>query len=344
MRTSAYGASEPPNRINHMAFVLDASTSMSPHLQALPEVADAQVQHLARLSEELDQETRVSIYTFGSHGTVRCLVYEKDVLRLPSIKGLYRIGGMTALAEATTMVIDDLGMQPEKYGEHAFLIYGLTDGQENDSPHPIRRALPGRIAALPEHWTMGIFVPDPTAVHAAKVAGFPAANIARWDATSAAGIAEVGETIRRTSDVFMRNREHGVRSYRGKGGLFQLKDFSAADVVSSVPSLTPGSYVFFQVPMNYRIDEFVQDVTAHPYVNGRAYYQLTKKETIQPQKRIAILVGGQVYEGPAARQVLGLPDHHVDVRPDHRPDCTIFVQSTSYNRKLIGGTELLLLR
>ena len=97
MRTSAYGA-EPPNRINHMAFVLDASTSMRDHARTLPEVADAQVAHLARLSEELGQETRISVYTFGSQGTTKCLVYEKDVLRLPSIKGLYQIGGMTALA------------------------------------------------------------------------------------------------------------------------------------------------------------------------------------------------------------------------------------------------------
>lgn len=55
-------------------------------------------------------------------------------------------------------------------------------------------------------------------------------------------------------------------------------------------------------------------------------------------------MNGQVYTGRAARDILGLPDTHVRVKPDHKPGVTIFVQSTSYNRKLIGGTRLLILR
>jgi hypothetical protein len=62
--------------------------------------------------------------------------------------------------------------------------------------------------------------------------------------------------------------------------------------------------------------------------------------TVQPQKEIAILQFGKVYRGPEARKLLGLPDHSVRVRPgDHQ--FKIFIQSTSINRKLLAGTQLL---
>jgi hypothetical protein len=230
-------------------------------------------------------------------------------------------------------------MTPEKYGEHAFLGYVLTDGQENQGGSPAELAR--RIGGLRDHWTLAAFVPDQRGVFDAKSCGFPAANIAVWDATSPEGIAEVGETIRRTSESFMEGRTRGVR---GSRSLFQLKDVSARDVTASLPPLTRGSYSLYHVPGDCRIDEFTAECTGHRYVNGRSYYQLTKTETIQPQKEIAIVAGQDVFTGAAARGLLGLPDAHVRVKPDHKADCTIFVQSTSYNRKLIRNSRLLVLR
>jgi len=58
----------------------------------------------------------------------------------------------------------------------------------------------------------------------------------------------------------------------------------------------------------------------------------------------AIMHKGDVYMGDAARQMLGLPSMHVKVGPGDHPDYTIFVQSTSMNRKLIQGTSLLVMR
>lgn len=62
------------NIINHIALVLDSSSSMSGLASRLVQVVDAKIKHLATLSEELGQETRVSIYTFSD--TVRCVVYD----------------------------------------------------------------------------------------------------------------------------------------------------------------------------------------------------------------------------------------------------------------------------
>jgi Mg-chelatase subunit ChlD len=68
------------NYINHVVLVLDESASMTNHKRDLVRVADGQIEYLARRSQELDQETRVSVYVFSNE--VKCLIYDKDVLRL----------------------------------------------------------------------------------------------------------------------------------------------------------------------------------------------------------------------------------------------------------------------
>jgi len=85
------------NLINHVVFVLDASSSMRKIAADLVKVVDGQVARLARRSQQVDQETRVTIYTFAD--TAQWHVYEKDVLRLPSIKDLYKAIGNTALRD-----------------------------------------------------------------------------------------------------------------------------------------------------------------------------------------------------------------------------------------------------
>jgi hypothetical protein len=329
------------NYINHVVLVLDASASMQPHKRDLIKVADGQVQYLARRSQELDQETRVSIYTFNS--TVRCLVYDKDVLRLPSISTLYATGGMTALLDATAKSLDDLAQTATLYGDHAFLVWVLTDGQENAS-RTRGTAVSSKLTTLPENWTVGVLVPDQRSVFEAKGFGFPANNIAVWDATSAAGVVEVGETIRVATDNFMQARAKGVRGTRS---LFStgLDAVNKNTVHTNLKPLLVSDYVVLPVQYEGQIRDRVE-ATGRVYRVGRAYYQLTKTETIQPGKQIAVLEKstGKVYSGPQARSLIGLPNHEVRVKPDDNPEYTVFVQSTSVNRKLVPNTSVLVLQ
>lgn len=327
------------NYINHIVLVLDASGSMAVHLHELVKVADNQIEYLARRSKELDQETRVTVYTFNDHENIQCLIYDKDVLRMPSIAGLYHPDGMTALIDATVLALDDLSLTPEKYGEHAFLIYVLTDGQENRS-RTSPTILANKIAKLPDHWTLAAFVPDQDGVFEAKKFGFPKENIAVWDATTTKGLNEAGERIRQTTEVFMVNRTKGIR---GSKSLFTLATPSVKTVAKTLDNLHYGQYRLLDVDETGRIDEFVEYELNRPYKLGEAYYQLTKTEEIQPQKKIAIFANHKVYFGDEARALLGLPDYHVKVTPSDHPEYDIFVQSTSVNRKLIEGTKLLIL-
>jgi hypothetical protein len=231
-------------------------------------------------------------------------------------------------------------MTPEKYGEHAFLMYVLTDGQENSS-WTSPSVLHQKIDALPDHWTVAAFVPDQNGIFEAKKFGFHADNIAIWDSTTAQGINEAGETIRKTTETFMQNRTQGIRGTRS---LFKLNTVSAGEIAKKLVPISLNRYILFPVRDKCRIDDFVSMHMGRPYQQGEAYYELMKKETIQPQKQVAILSNGQLYTGANARTMLGLPDYNIDVKPGDFTSYTIFVQSTSLNRNLVGGTSLLVMR
>jgi hypothetical protein len=230
-------------------------------------------------------------------------------------------------------------MTPEKYGEHSFLVYVLTDGMENTST-----ARPSDLSAainkLPDNYTLATFVPDQSGVYEAKKFGFPKDNIAVWD-TNAKGVEEVGRRIRESTERFMQARSTGSRSVRN---LFSLENPTTRDIESAnLKSLHYGQFRIFDVDRKVRIDEFIESITGRAYQLGEGYYQLSKAEIIQPQKKVAILKDNKVYTGDEARELLGLPDEHVKVGPNHNPSYTIFIQSTSNNRNLMPNTKLLVL-
>lgn len=332
----------PSNYINHIALVLDASSSMNSLKEQVIAVADKLTKYLAQRSQELDQETRITVYKFGS-GKAQCLFYDKDVLRLPSLKGLYTTQGMTALIDATLLAIDEMSRTATLHGEHAFLTYVITDGQENDSKHK-GNTLADTISNLPDNWTLATFVPDQNGVFEAKKFGFPAGNIAVWDTKDSQSVEKVGETIIKVTNNYMMARASGVKSYKN---LFQIdtKDLSQT-TIKKLNKLGPGQFRLLKVKDDTPISTFVEHHTGRAYKLGEAFYELSKKETIQPQKEVAIYARNEhaVYTGKDARTLLKLPaDYEVKVAPADHPDYDIYVQSTSTNRKLIKGTKLLLL-
>lgn len=362
-------ATRQQNYINHIALVLDASGSMSYHKEALVRVADQQIAYLAQRSKELDQETRVTVYTFDNE--VRCLIYDKDVLRLPSIKDLYRIGGMTALIDATVQSQVDLGHTWEGYGDHSFLTFVLTDGQENRSRMYTRQELAHRLEKMPENWTVAVLVPDQLAKREAQQFGFPKDNIAIWDTTSERGVEEAVDVIRTATDTYMTNRSVGIR---GSRSLFVGGSVDVQAVKQKLTPLAPSAYDlvpitkvkdkafenFTRPTKTYpqgrsrgwfvRIDDFINHVDP-PFRIGKGYYQLfsggaRKSEKVQGNKQIAVMdkKTSQVYVGPEARKIVGLPDYDVTVKADTNPDYEIFVRSTSDNRQLPVGTKLLIMK
>jgi hypothetical protein len=107
--------------------------------------------------------------------------------------------------------------------------------------------------------------------------------------------------------------------------------------------LKKNEYAIYSVGATAEIRTFVENQSGQVYVKGSAYYKLEKPETVQGYKEIAVRnrKTGKVYSGPNARQVLGLPSHDIRIAPGDHGDWDIFVQSTSVNRKLLQGTEVM---
>ncbi|MEV6548653.1 vWA domain-containing protein [Streptomyces sp. NPDC051597] len=340
------------NYINHVALVLDASSSMSHLSGKVVEVADQQIAYLARRSRELEQETRVTVYVFADK--VECVIYDKDVLRMPSLKQLYRVGGMTALLAAALKSQAELAQTAQLYGDHSFLTFVLTDGQENAShrspeaagrdPRALVKAVAEMMRTQQDNWTLAVLVPDQMGKREAMQCGFPKDNIAIWDATSTRGLEEAGQVIQQATENFMVGRAQGIRGSRAvfsTGADAVNKDTIEA---AGLTPVDPSTYQLIPVAREAAIRDWVIEC-GHTYRTGGAFYQLSKSEKIQARKQIAVLEKktDRVYTGPEARALLGLPDAEARVKPDHNDEFTIFVQSTSVNRKLVPHTRLLLM-
>lgn len=370
--------------VHHVALVLDESWSMDHIKHDLIKAVDRTVETLARDSKEWEHETRVTIYTFNSagynlpaghpDGDVRCQHYDKDVLRLPSLADRYKPAGGTPLIDATLKAIDDLAQTPELYGDHAFLVYVLTDGDENTSKVSYTaagkaRALTSRIESLADNWTIACFVPNFQGVQLAKKYGYP--NVAEWDATTAQGVEEVGEVIQQTTRTWMENRVKGARS-AGRSLFVGGQVDAAAIKAAKLTPLRTDEYAIVPVtPITGLVQEkpdpalkkppagkpdnrpMVAFMEIEPFISKahppfrvkKAYYELVKAESIKGDKQLAILdtKTNKVYLGDGVRQMLGLPETTKTVRPDFNPSYKIYVQSSSLNRHLYLHSSVLIL-
>lgn len=371
------------NYINHITLVLDASYSMGHLAEKVVKVTDDLVAFLASKSKKDNEETRITVYSFADD--VTCHIWDMDVFRLPSMEGLYRIRGNTALIDAVHQALDDIDTIPEKYGKHDFLVYLLTDGEENVSrgrgEHQnrygrrplsvIQQELKDRFDGLPANRSMLALAPNTRAARHLHDTGYAPGNVALWDASTEAGLEAAVERIKEahTSYVDTRTRTglRGTKSAFTIGGDVDAKAIKAANLKPLptsdrkivVVAKTRGlESIFFEKDINrptkkrlvadrawhVEIKPYV-DAAYPPYRVGMAYYELTKSERLTGDKQIAVVDvnDNQVYVGDGARQLLGLPSGQCRVKPSLNPNYKIFVESTSLNRHLRVGTQLLLL-
>ncbi|MFO0758476.1 MAG: vWA domain-containing protein [Byssovorax sp.] len=115
--------------------------------------------------------------------------------------------------------------------------------------------------------------------------------------------------------------------------------FAAADL-AAVP---PGRFQVLGVDHDSAIREFVND-NGLSFKKGRGFYEFMKTETIQGGKEVILMdrKSGDMFSGSKAREMLGLPEGMTArIKPASLDKYMVFVQSTSVNRRLIGGTRFL---
>jgi hypothetical protein len=329
------------NKIVHAAIVLDASSSMSHLSSKVVEVADELVRDLKTRSEELDLETRITVSSFADPHNIQCLIFDKDVFRLPSIKGLYTPYGNTALIDATIKSQEDLAKTAQMYGEHSFLTYVLTDGEENRS-RASKYDLMTALSRQGDNWSVAVLVPNENGRRYAEGFGFAKGNILIWDATSAAGLEKAATQIKESTQSYMTSVSRGVAIDKNNVFGTGVDKVNAATVKANLVPLTKGSYQVWDVTADTRIDLFVQ-AKGWTFHVGKGYYELTGKSVlVQANKKILVLEKstGLVYGGAEARNLVGLPQGiDARVKADVNPDYTVLALSTANNRKLLAWTK-----
>ena len=202
-------------RTNHIALCVDASGSMQGH--PVISVFDQHLHTLKQMSVDFNQETRISIYLFNDD--IDCIVFDMDVMRFESLAGLWGPVGSTALRDCVGTAVQDQLQIPQKYGDHAVLLYLITDGKENASRKFDVRKLKDMLTAVPENWTLAGLVPSQLGRKYLENCGFPTDSIDIWNTTEARGFEKVGKQFNTAMNAYMSARATGVKRV---SGLFKL--------------------------------------------------------------------------------------------------------------------------
>ena len=120
----------------------------------------------------------------------------------------------------------------------------------------------------------------------------------------------------------------------------------AAIDVSKLEPVHPARFQVLDVESDTPIKNFVAE-QGLKFATGRGFYEFTKSVVVQPKKEVVLTDNdtSAMFSGDAARTMIGLPamgtGGNVRIKPSALPGFTIFIQSTSHNRKLLGGTKFL---
>lgn len=141
---------------------------------------------------------------------------------------------------------------------------------------------------------------------------------------------QMNRSVAQIFDLLLGNKESSSK--------FTLTTDHKTDLVEVDPSRFQVLHVDHDIPIN----DFVRS-TGAIFRIGRGFYELTKTELVQERKEVILRdkVTGDMWSGKEARELLGIPyGIRGKVKP-HDIGYDVFIQSTSANRKLIGGTRFL---
>lgn len=293
-----------------VAILLDKSSSMF-------SIRDATMKAFNNITAPLrSTDYKVSYYTFSDQ--VQLEWENRAASSLPRLKD-YRPSGMTALNRALSDAIK--GLRDD--GSSSYLVICLTDGYENAS-HGITNKMVGDLITkciATDRWTFTIACPDPNAIQLP----IPPGNITKWDDVTSVGV--------RTS--------RGVSEYvKARSSGKTRVDKFYVDVGNQAVAPKVQLHGIRKLTVK-RAGSIKDAVIAHKltYVAGSCYYELLKKEFVSAKKQVILehRKTGKYYDG---RTVLNVyEDKHFE--PGNLGEWRVWVQSTSYNRKLLAKMSLL---
>lgn len=335
--------SKQPTNVTHLALLVDSSGSMGGFEAQVVKSVNSILKDLQDSAKALKQEVIVSLYSFG--GTVQTLLQNRPITEAPRLAtGDYRADGGTPMYDAMSLAVEHL-KAIDRPGV-ANLVTVITDGYENGSRVGVR-SLNEEMVNLTrtDRWTFSFLVPrGGTPEITSRFGSVPTGNIQEWEISS------------KGMELGTQNVSSGYGSYlslRSTGSTKSTGFFTAAvnskQAQQAKVNLDDVRLDFKEMTVRTQDPKTIQDFIESRGMNftvGKSFYQLTKTEKVQRNKEVLLreIKSGRVYGGAGARSILGLPNADAKVKPADHGNWDIFVQSTSNNRKLVVGTNLLYLK
>jgi hypothetical protein len=330
---------------NYIGFLNDESGSMYGLKDAAVRDYNANVNAFAGAASKYMQDTIVSMFGFNSGTVTRYVVNSNPHVLKPLTS--WKSSGGTPMRKGIMALIDLFKSMPDyKNPEVSFTILVTTDGEADRTDAYTIEQVGREIAELSrsERWTFVFRVPrgGRRFLHGLNI---PEGNIQEWD-TTIAGMAASTAATEQAVDTFYATRAAGKKSsnvfYANAAAVntstvkAKLEDISTQVSMWTVLAEENGAEI---LPFSQK------RLGNAPFLKGAAFYQLTKTEArVQDTKVIALRdkATGHVYCGAAARDLIGLPQVGTcRLHPGDHGGYDIFVQSTSINRKLVAGTQVL---
>jgi len=330
----------------HIAFCIDESGSVKSIVKPLVDAYNKCMIGIRDAVLDEGQEASMTAFAFGDRVLKHRMLYSGE--QVQTVKALKHTdlnpSGMTPLFDSVYRAINKLDELDDKKPDTTFIVNVITDGFENDSHDPGVTASINLIKQRTgtDRWSFTFLIPNGFGDKFASVYGIPRGNIQEWDASSAIGTETAFVTNAAAFKGYFKGKSAGVMSTRSFYS--DISDLTVRKTRSTLSEIT-NQVQFVMAGRDAQIRDIILD-HGFEWIKGAAFYQLVKTEKrVHDYKLVALRVktSGKVYCGQEARNMLGIGGAVGTVRlvPGDHGKFDVFIQSTSVNRKIPRGTEVM---
>ena len=334
----------------HCAFCIDESGSVGNIIVPLVEAYNQTVTDIRQGVLDEGQEASMTALAFGDRVLKHRILYVGE--QVQTVRALsaedFNPSGMTPLFDSVYRAIKKLEELDDGKPGTSLVVSVVTDGEENQSVDP---GVPTTVRLIEEktntdRWTFTFLVPNGREDNFCRRFNIPRGNVQGWDTKTARGTKEAFLATGASYRSFFKEKSIGgvKKKMSSKSFYSSTADLTVRTARTALSEIT--KQVEFIIP---HIDCKIKDaIIGHgkEWIKGAAFYQLIKTEKkVQDYKLVALRVktSGKVYCGQEARDMLGIGGAVGTVRlvPGDHGKFDVFIQSTSVNRKIPAGTEVM---
>ena len=336
----------------YVGFVRDHSMSMRPIARGAAKDYNSNLLAFQSAARENSVDTILTVVECGvgqQARVVRAVVNSNVYVVEPIGEYTYHTTGTgTPLFASVNECVELMRNVPDaKHPEVSFLVMVITDGEENQSPKSAKQIMLDNIRTLQatDHWTFVFRVPR-GGKHTLLNFGVPDGNILEWDQTESGFVAATHSTVSAVSNYYSGRVRGATSTSKFYADLHNVTPLMMSQTLTDISKDVTKWYVSHNHD-GFAIKNFIENVCYQPYLLGSCYYQLTKTEDVQSSKKILVedKTSLRIYTGTEARSLLGLPPYDtVKLVPGNLGNYSVYIQSTSVNRKLVGDTSVLFYR